>query len=180
MPLIYSVEQLIEGFHVTSYQTNFASHHTRDRHVGFLSAWHGIGNTTKWPVTFHLVHTTTPNYQSEKNISTHTVGGNFKSFCEVNQKFHRFFVVFLYTLTIQKETKQRGKIVHVKVRIASCKPSHTEALLKYFILFFWRDVIILTCVYKWYHMHKLQPTSRMGVHNDTYCRQCKGFSCIFL
>ena len=27
----------IEGFHVTSYQANFASHPTRDRHVGFLS-----------------------------------------------------------------------------------------------------------------------------------------------
>ena len=26
----------IEGFHVTSYQANFASHHTRNRHVGFL------------------------------------------------------------------------------------------------------------------------------------------------
>ena len=26
----------IEGFHVTSYQANFASHRTRDRHVGFL------------------------------------------------------------------------------------------------------------------------------------------------
>ena len=31
----------IEGFHVTSYQANFASHHTRDRHVGFLLAWNG-------------------------------------------------------------------------------------------------------------------------------------------
>ena len=26
----------IEGFQVTSYQANFASHPTRDRHVGFL------------------------------------------------------------------------------------------------------------------------------------------------
>ena len=31
----------IEGFHVTLYQANFASHHTRNRHVGFLLAWHG-------------------------------------------------------------------------------------------------------------------------------------------
>ena len=28
----------IDGFHVTSYQTNFAGHHTRDLHVDFLSA----------------------------------------------------------------------------------------------------------------------------------------------
>ena len=33
----------IEGFHVTSYQANFASPHTHNRHVGFLLAWHGIG-----------------------------------------------------------------------------------------------------------------------------------------
>ena len=26
----------IEGFHVTSYQANFASYPSRDRHVGFL------------------------------------------------------------------------------------------------------------------------------------------------
>ena len=28
----------IKDFHVTSYQANFASHHTRDHHVGFLFA----------------------------------------------------------------------------------------------------------------------------------------------
>ena len=28
--------QAIEDFHVTSYQANFASHPTRDHHVGFL------------------------------------------------------------------------------------------------------------------------------------------------
>ena len=33
----------IEGFHVTSYQANSASHLTRDRHVGFLSPQSGIG-----------------------------------------------------------------------------------------------------------------------------------------
>ena len=38
---------LIEGFHVTSYQANFASHPTRDRHVGFLLAWRGIGKHDK-------------------------------------------------------------------------------------------------------------------------------------
>ena len=31
----------IEGFHETSYQANFASHSTRDRHVGF--PLHGRG-----------------------------------------------------------------------------------------------------------------------------------------
>ena len=30
-------EATVEGFHVTSHQANFASRHTRDRHVGFHS-----------------------------------------------------------------------------------------------------------------------------------------------
>ena len=49
-----------EAFHVTSYQANFASHLTRDRHVGFLNTQSGIGETTKGPV--YLVHTSIPNY----------------------------------------------------------------------------------------------------------------------
>ena len=53
----------VEGFHVTSYQTNFASHHIYDRHVGFLFTRSCIGRKpTKWQVTFDLVHTTIPNY----------------------------------------------------------------------------------------------------------------------
>ena len=48
--------------HVTSYEANFASHHTRDSHVGFLLAWYGIGSTTKCSATFYQVHTTIPNY----------------------------------------------------------------------------------------------------------------------
>ena len=34
--LSWNYMYLIEGFHVTSYQANYASHPTRDRHVGFL------------------------------------------------------------------------------------------------------------------------------------------------
>ena len=76
---------------MTSYQANFASHHTCARHVGFLLACNGIEkNTTKCPVTFYLVHTTIPNYNRVTRILAHTLGGNFKSFCEVNQKFQRF------------------------------------------------------------------------------------------
>ena len=37
----------IEGFHVMSYQANFASHHTHDRHVGFPLAWQAIGKHNK-------------------------------------------------------------------------------------------------------------------------------------
>ena len=37
----------IESFHVTSYQANFESHHTRDSHVGFLLTQSGIGQYNK-------------------------------------------------------------------------------------------------------------------------------------
>ena len=45
----------IEGFNKTSYQANFASHHTRDSHVGFLLALQGIGKQNKM---FHNFYTT--------------------------------------------------------------------------------------------------------------------------
>ena len=32
---------------VTSYQANLASHHTSNRHIGFLLACHGIGKYNK-------------------------------------------------------------------------------------------------------------------------------------
>ena len=75
---------------MTSYQANFASHHTCDRHVGFLL------------VTFYLVHTTIPNYNRVTRILAHTLGGNFKSFCEVNQKFKCFLFFSLPVNTKRK------------------------------------------------------------------------------
>ena len=85
---------LIEGFHVTSYQANFASHHTRNRHVSFRFTRAVLENTTKCSVTFYLVHTTIPNYNSMTRILAHTLDGNFESSCEVNQKFKRVFFLF--------------------------------------------------------------------------------------
>ena len=79
---------------MTSYQANFASHRTRNRHVGFLSARHGIGKYNKFSVTFYLVHTTIPNYNRVTRILGYTLGGNFESFCGVNQKFKRFLLFF--------------------------------------------------------------------------------------
>ena len=58
----------IGGFHVTSYQANFASHPTRDRHVGFLLHGRVLENTTKCLVTFYLVHITIPNYDRVTRI----------------------------------------------------------------------------------------------------------------
>ena len=37
----------IEGLHVTLQQANFASHHTRERHIGFLCTRNGIGKDNK-------------------------------------------------------------------------------------------------------------------------------------
>ena len=48
----------IEGFRVTSYEANFASHHTRDRHVGFHSQY--------------FVRGTQQNVQKVTRILTHT------------------------------------------------------------------------------------------------------------
>ena len=42
-----------EGFHVTSYQANFASHCTFDRHDGFLFVWRGIGKHKEMSRNFY-------------------------------------------------------------------------------------------------------------------------------
>ena len=44
----------MEGFHVTSYQADFTSHHTRDHHVGILLTRSSIGNYNKMSPYFLL------------------------------------------------------------------------------------------------------------------------------
>ena len=78
---------------MTSYQANFASHHTKDRHVGFLLAWHGIGKHNK-ASHFYLVYTTTPTYNRMTIILAYTIGEKIKLFCKVNPKFKRFLLFF--------------------------------------------------------------------------------------
>ena len=60
------------GFHVTSYQANFASHHTRNRHIGFLFTCKGIEKSNK---TYHYYllssYHITKLQPSDKNINTH-------------------------------------------------------------------------------------------------------------
>ena len=41
------VQSVIGGFHAMSYQANFASHYTRDRHVDFLFIFEGKGKSNK-------------------------------------------------------------------------------------------------------------------------------------
>ena len=50
--IILSFITSVEGFHVTSYQANFASHHTCGGHVGFLFAWPSIGKYNKMSQIF--------------------------------------------------------------------------------------------------------------------------------
>ena len=63
----------IGAFHVTSYKANFASHHTRDRHVGFQFTCEGIGKSNKMYhyFLFSSYHITKLQ-PSDKNINTHT------------------------------------------------------------------------------------------------------------
>ena len=62
-----------EGFRVTSYQANSASHHTHDRLVVFQSAQDGIGKNNKMfhNFLFSSYHITKLQ-PSDKSISTHT------------------------------------------------------------------------------------------------------------
>ena len=68
-----ALAQLIEGFNITSYLANFASHRIRDRHVGFLFPQSDIGKHNKMSqnFSFSLYHNTKLQL-SDKNISTHT------------------------------------------------------------------------------------------------------------
>ena len=66
------------------YQANFASHHTRNRPVGFFLAWHGIGKYNKmFCYSLFSLYYNTKLKQRDKNISTHT---QWKFWIEVNQK----------------------------------------------------------------------------------------------
>ena len=51
----YSGNQIIESFHVTSYQTNFISHRTRRRYAGFLSPQAGMGKYNKMSKNFFFI-----------------------------------------------------------------------------------------------------------------------------
>ena len=58
----------------SSYRANFASHVTRDRHVGFLLPQSGILKYIKMSRTFYLVHIAIPNYNRMTRILAHTLG----------------------------------------------------------------------------------------------------------
>ena len=62
----------IEGFHVMSYQANFASHLTLDCHVDFLSPQSGIGKYNQMTQIFLFSSYYTKLQRSDKNISAHT------------------------------------------------------------------------------------------------------------
>ena len=63
----------IDGFHVTSYQSNFASHRIRDRHDGFFSPQAGIGKYNKMSQNFLFSSYNNTELQPiDKNISIHT------------------------------------------------------------------------------------------------------------
>ena len=85
--LCFTNANIIGGFHVTWYQANFASHHTRNCHVGFLFTCDGIGESDKCSITFYSVYTTLPIFNRVTRISAHPLRWNFTFFREVNRKF---------------------------------------------------------------------------------------------
>ena len=81
-------------FLVTSYQANFASHHTWDRRVSFHLHGTVLGKATKCFITFYLVGTTLLNCNWVARISPDRLGKNYKSFHEVNRKSKGFLLFF--------------------------------------------------------------------------------------
>ena len=114
----------IKGFQVTSYQANFASHHTHNRHVGFLLAWRGIGKYNKMFRYFFLVNTI-PNYNSVIRILAHTLGGNFESFCEVNQKLKHFL---FFSIPHHSKRKPGGRAKSRAYRYIPRRPNPLYAI----------------------------------------------------
>ena len=114
------------GFHVTSYQANFAkSSYSRP------PCWFPLNTEQYWKiqqnttVTFYLDHTTIPNYDWVTRMLAHKLGENCNSSHEVNQKCMRFCCCF--SLSIPSNTKRkpsgRAKKVRVWMRTASWEPS---------------------------------------------------------
>ena len=94
---------------MTSYQADFASHRTFDRHVGFLSAWRGIiRKHKKMPQNFLFSSYHNTKLQlSDKNISTHAHS-------------HEIFIL--------NPTKQRGLLFFSIPRNTKRKPRSGEKL----------------------------------------------------
>ena len=108
---LHTVSIRIGGLNVTSYRANFASHHTRDHHVGFLftcEECEGVGKSTKCHnflfSSFHI----TKLQASDKNISTHTPM-NFQTLPRSESKVLAFFVVFLHTALCKRQPRNFGK-----------------------------------------------------------------------
>ena len=108
---------------MTSYQANFASHPTRNRHVGFLFHGRVYENTTKCLVSFYLVHITIPNYDRVTRILKHT-RGRIKSCYKVNQKKQQFLLFF----SIPHHTKRKQRIGS-KSYAYGCVPRRANPLI---------------------------------------------------
>ena len=92
--------------------------------LGFLSTQSGFAKYNKMPQNFssNSYHNTKLQL-SDKNIWTHT-RVKFKIMLWSKSKIRAFFVGFFpHTALYKKETKERGKFMHVLVRAMSCKPS---------------------------------------------------------
>ena len=133
-----NVSVLLGLYTIEDYQANFISHHTRDRHVGFRLAWHGIGKHNKMSrYSLFSSYRNSKLQQSDKNI-TNTLGGNFKSFCEANQKFKRHLLFF----SIPRHTKRipSGAAVQNRARLGA------HRVVQYLYLDMWYQRLCLSVV----------------------------------
>ena len=95
---------------MTLYQPNFASHHTHDRHVGFLFTFDGIGKGNKMFHYFLFISCHIIKLQpSDKNISTHT-RMNFQILPWSKSKVQAVFNVFLLTALCKRKPSDFEKL----------------------------------------------------------------------
>ena len=111
--MVLEIKEHIEGFHVTSYLANCASHYTRNPHVGFLFPQSGIGKHNKMSQNFPFSSYHDTKLQlCDKNISKHT-RVKFKILLWSKSKKAACFVIFPYSALYKKETKEQGKIMRI-------------------------------------------------------------------
>ena len=114
---------------MTSYQANFASRHTRHRHVGFLFTCERIGKSNKM---FHYFlfssYHITKLQPSDKNINTHTQM-KFQILPWNKSKVLAFFVIF----SIPRCATGNQGILQNRARV-KCVPRRANPLYPYMYL----------------------------------------------
>ena len=150
--------RLIGTFHLTSYQAIFASHHTRDRHVGFQFTCEGIGKSNKicHYFLFSSYHKTKLQ-PSDKNINTHT-RMKFQILPWSKSKVPASFVVYLHTALC----KRKPSDFENRARLIACRVVQT--------LYCFTVAIVLT-VERLFCFKRLYHTYYFFFHLSSFIKQ---------